>query len=310
MTAESYPRKQHIAEIFELSKPLVNSKLVCLSDLNGEELEFMKEAWTKAEVERRRQIISHLVHLSENDFRLDFSSTFLFCLRDTDESVRVQSIAGLEIEENYLLVAPLVWSLKEDDSTQVRAAAAMALGKFTMLAELGKLSTGYTDKIYTALVEILDNKIEAAEVKRRALEAIAPLNLPRVKGFIENAYHSNDTKLKASSIHAMGRNCDTMWLPTLLTELNNDEAEIRYEAANACAEFGAEEAVPYLIRMTENEDAHVQETSIKALGEIGGEEAKQTLSNLVKNPQLHIQQAAKSALKELLSCEDSLSLNL
>jgi len=310
MAAELPPTKQRIAEIFDSSKPLVNSKLAYLSGLSGEELECLAQAWAKADVERRHRVIPQLVHLSEVDFKLDFSSTLLFCLSDTDETIRLQAITGLEAEENQLLIAPLVRSLKEDSSAQVRAAAAIDLGKFAMLSELGKLSTYYADKVYTALLEVWNNKTEAVEVKRRALEAIAPLNLPRVKELIEEAYHSNDVKLKASSLYAMGRNCDSMWLPTLLTELSSDAAEIRYEAANACGELGAVEAVPHLIKLTEDEDAQVQEAAIKALGEIGGEEAKQALHKLTKNAQPRIRQTAKSALKELHLCEEPLSFKL
>ncbi len=127
------------------------------------------------------------------------------------------------------------------------------------------------------MLEVLDNKTELTEVKRRALEAISPFSLPRVKELIETAYHTDDIKLRASAICAMGRNCDLAWLPTLLVELNSDEAEIRYEAAVACGELGAEEAVPHLVEMTKNEDQQVQEAAIKALGEIGSEQAKQAL---------------------------------
>ena len=310
MTAELPLTKQRIAEIFDPSKPLVNSKLAYLSGLSGEELELLEQAWAKADVERRHQVISQLVHLGEVDFKLDFSSTFVFCLSDTDETIRLRAITGLEAEESHLLIAPLVRSLKEDSSAQVRAAAAIGLGKFAMLGELGKLSTYYADKIYTALLDVWDNKTEAVEVKRRALEAIAPLSLPRVKELIEETYHGNNVKLKASSLYAMGRNCDSMWLPTLLTELSSDEAEIRYEAANACGELGAVEAVPHLIKLTEDEDAQVQEAAIKALGEIGGEEAKQALYKLAKNSQPRIRQAAKSTLKELTFCEEPLSFKL
>ena len=308
MAAELPSYKQRIAEIFDSNEPLLNSKLVYLSDLSGEELKFLEQAWAKADAQRRHQVISQLIHLSEADLKLDFSSIFVFCLCDPDETVRTQAIVGLEAEENYLFINPLVQSLKQDSSDKVRAAAAMALGKFAMLGELGELSTHYTDKVYTALLEVLDNKTEAVEVKRRALEAIAPLNLPRVKEFIEEAYHSNDVELKASAICAMGRNCDSRWLTTLLAELSSNEAGIRYEAANACGELGANEAVPYLIRLVRDEDAQVQEAAIKALGEIGSEEAKQALNKLAESPQPRIRQAAKSALKELHFCEDSLSL--
>ncbi len=310
MTAESSSRMQHIAEIFDSSKPLANSKLVYLSDLNVTELKFLKEIWAKADATRRHQVISQLIHLSEVDVRLDFSSVFVFCRHDPDEAIRIKAIASLETEENHRLINPLIQSLKEDSSPKVRAAAAIALGKFALLSEQGSLPVHFRDEIYTALLGILDNKSETAEVKRRALEAISPFNLPRVKELIEQAYHTDDVKLKASSLYAMGRNCAPAWLTTLLTELNSAEAEIRYEAANACGELGVEKAVPYLLGLIKDEDEQVQEAALKALGEIGGEQAKQALNKLAKNPQPRIRQAAKSALKELLFCEDPLSSEL
>jgi len=305
MVAESSPRLQHVAEIFDSSKPVASSKLAYLSDLSSEELKFLKEVWTNADVTRRHQVISQLVHLNEIDFRFDFSSVFAFCLSDPDENLRIQAMTGLDGEENYILITPLLRALKEDDSAKVRAVAATALGKFALLGELDKIPTHYKNKIYTALLGVMDNKSETAEVKRRALEAVSPLNLPRVKELIEQAYHTDDVKLKSSAIYAMGRNCDSAWLTILITELNNDEAEIRYEAANACGELGAEEAVPHLLKLIKDEDYQVQEAAIKALGQIGGEQAKQALNKLAKNPQPRIRQAIKSALEEIHFCEDS-----
>jgi HEAT repeat protein len=306
MTAELFPRMQHIAEIFDSSKPVANSKLVYLSDLNSEELNFLEEIWANADAARRHQVISQLVHLSEVDFRLNFSGVFVFCLSDPDETIRTQAISGLDGEENYLLITPLLRALKEENSAKVRAAAATALGKFALLGELGKLPTHYKNKIYTALLEVLENKAEAAGVRRRALEAVSPFNLPRVKELIKQAYHTDDVKLKSSAIYAMGRNCDSAWLTTLMTELKSNEAEIRYEAANACGELGAEEAVPHLLKLIKDEDYQVQEAAIRALGQIGGEQAKQALNKLAKNPQPGICQAAKSALEEIHFCEDPL----
>ncbi len=303
MATELSPRMQHIAEIFDPSKPVASSKLVYLSDLSSQELEFLKEIWANADAARRHQVMSQLVHLSEVDFRLDFSGIFTFFLSDPDETIRIQAITGLGGEENYLLITPLLRALKEDTSAKVRAAAATALGKFALLGELDKLPTHYKNKIYTALLDVLDNKVENAEVKRRSLEAASSFNLPRVKELIEQAYHTDDVKLKSSAIYAMGRNCDSAWLPTLITELNNNEAEIRYEAANACGELGAEEAVPHLLKLIEDEDYQVQEAAIKALGQIGGEQAEQALNKLAKNPQPRIREAVKSALEELHFCE-------
>lgn len=307
MVAESPSYKQYIADIFDSNRPLVSSKLVYLSDIGKEEMEFLRSTLAKANVERRHQFITQLVHLSDSDLKLDFSNIFVSCLYDSDEAVRIQAVAGLEAEENYLVIAPLVRVLKEDTSAEVRAAAGEALGKFALSGELGKLSTDCTDKIYMALVEVLDDETEPVEVKRRALEAIAPMSLPRVKEFIEEAYHSTDAKLKASAIYAMGRNCDPEWLEILLAELSSREAEMRYEAANACGELGAEEAVSHLGRLVGDKDAQVQEAAIKALGEVGGEEARQILNKLKRSTQPRIHQAAMAALEELCLCEDTLS---
>jgi HEAT repeat protein len=299
-----------ISEVLDSSKSVNRSKLVSLSDLNSEEMEFLAEIWTDADLERRREIISQLVHLSEFDFKLDFSGVFVVSLGDPDETIRAQAVAGLDGEDNYLLIKPLVHALKEDISAKVRAAAAIALGKFALPGELGNLPSYYREKVYNSLLEVLDKKTELTEVKRRALEVISPFSLPQVKELIETAYHTDDIKLRASAIYAMGRNCDLAWLPTVLAELNSEEVEIRYEAASASGELGAEEAVPLLIEMTENEDQQVQEAAIKALGEIGNEPAKQALDKLTKNPQPSIRDAAKSALKEIQHCEDPLSLQL
>jgi HEAT repeat protein len=310
MPAEVPQRKRSIAGIFDSANSISNSKLIALSGLNTEELEFFTEMWLRTDLELRREIVSQLVHLSEVAFKLDFSSVFVLLLRDSDETIRIQAIAGLEGEENYLLIKPLVKVLKEDASAKVRTAAAVALGKFAIQGERDNLPSLYKEKVYNALLEIVENEAESIEIKRRALEAISPFSLPRVKELIETAYRADDIGLRTSAIYAMGRNCNLDWLPTLLIELNNDNHEIRYAAASACGELGADEAVPLLLKMITDEDQQVQEAAIKALGEIGNEQAKDTLGKLIKNPQPRIRDAAKSALKELQYCEDPLSLQL
>jgi HEAT repeat protein len=307
MSLDSSERKRYISEILDSSMIVNNAKLASMSCLNGEEMEFLAEVWPNVDLDRRREIIYQLIHLSEVDLRLDFSSVFVLSLGDTDEEIRMNAAKGLEGEDNYLLVKHLIKALKEDTSVGVRAAAAMALREFALQGEMGNLPTYYREKLYNSLLDILTNKTEPTEVTRRALEAISPFSLPRVRELIEEAYQTDDIKLRASAIYAMGRNCDLAWLPTLLIELSNDQAEIRYEAATACGELGAEEAVPYLLELVTDKDEHVKEAVIKALGEIGNETAKRALRELSKNPQPLIRDAAKSALKGIRFCENPLS---
>jgi len=269
-------------------------------------MEFLAKVWLDIDLERRREIISQLVHLSQTDFKLDFSGVFVLSLRDPDEAIRTKAAIGLEAEDNYLLIKPLIKALKEDISDKVRTAVAISLGHFALQGELGNLSGHYCEKVYNALLEVLDNNNESIELKRRTLESIAPFSVPRVKELIEEAYQSDNVKLKASAIFAMGRNCDLAWLPIILTELKNVEAEIRYEAAGACGELGTEEAVPHLLEMVTDLDQRVKEAAIKALGEIGNEPAKQALIKLAKNPEPVIRDAAEAALKEIQYCESPL----
>lgn len=280
-------------------QPLVSSKLADLSKLSPEEVGLFEQAWVAIEPERRRQIMYRLVELAENDAKLDFDSIFRSCLNDQDAEVRSKAIEGLWESEDTSLIDPLINLLRQDSSEKVQAAAATALGKFVMLVELNKLRSSYKSKIEHVLLSVIGHESRPVEVRRRALEAVAPLSLPEVKRAITEAYHSNDSKLKVSAIYAMGKNCDPSWLAILLRELASPNAELRYEACVACGELGEEEAVPYLIELVNDPDTEVQVAAIQALGKIGGSEAEACLKQCLNDSSELVQQTAEQALNEL-----------
>jgi HEAT repeat protein len=308
VTSEKVSNKKYIAEVLDSNEILTISALSHLSNLNADDLDFFKKSWSRINTERKRQVISQMAHLSRDNFRLNFSEIFIYCLYDIDSKIRVASIAGLSEEENFQYISPLVHILKKDRSPEVREAAVTALGNFALQGEIGKLPPASTTKIYEAFIGILDDKASGIETRCLALVAIAPLSLPRVKDLIEEAYHSNDIKLKISAIRAMGRNCDPMWLKSLLNALESGNNELLHEAVRAIGELGAEEALPDLIKLLEDANIDLQEAVIRALGEIGGDESRQALSELSQNPQQAIRRAAKAALKELDFCNDPLTL--
>ena len=301
------PIEEIIAELGNRDKPLLSSRLTELSNINSEELRLLEEVWPAIESQRRRQIVSRLVELTEDNFELDFDEVFKDCLRDQDAEVRSKAIEGLWENEEPSLINTLIDLLAQDDSAEVQATAAAALGKFVILAEHQKLSSSYISKLHQALLAAISDKTKSIEVKRRALEAVAPLGLPEVAKTIGEAYHSGNSKLRVSSIYAMGKNCNPSWLPILLKEIHSPDAEIRYEAAGACGELGEEEAVPYLIELRDALDIEVQLAAIQALGKIGGTEAKNYLEDCLDDPNEAIQQAAEQALYELNEGKDALS---
>ncbi len=301
----SSPIEETIAELGNPDKPLLSSRLSDLSNLNSEELEFLKQAWATIEPKQRRQIMYRLVELAEGNFELNFDSIFTGCLKDQDAEVRSKAIEGLWESEDASLINPLINLLEQDSSEKVQAVAATALGKFAMLAELKKLRSCYISKICQALLIVISDKSKPMEVRRRALEAAASLSLPQVKKAIKAAYHSDNAKFRASAIYAMGKNCHPSWLPMLIKELSSANAEIRYEATGACGELGEKEAVPYLTKLINDPDVDTQLAAVQALGKIGGSEAKECLERCLDNTSEVIQQAAEQALDELGAEEDS-----
>jgi len=303
----SLPIEEIIASLSNPDKSLANSSLAQLSSLSSEELKPLDEAWETIEPKRRRQIMYRLVELAEENIELNFDSIFKSRLKDSDEEVRSAAIEGLWESEETSLIDQLINLLEQDSSWKVQAVAATALGKFALLAELRKLRSSHKSKISKALLTTINDGDKPLEVKRRALEAAAPLSLPQMKQAITEAYNSSDPRLKISALFAMGRSCSRSWLPILLRELTSTDAEMRYEAAGACGELGEKEAVPYLIELVSDHDVEVQLAAIKALGKIGASEAKGCLEQCLDNPNEIVHRAAEQALYELEGGEEPLS---
>ena len=310
------PIKKTIIELGNSDKSLLNSRLSELSNLNSEELESLVRLWAPIEPQRRRQIVHRLVELVEDNLELNFDSIFKHCLKDEDDEVRSKAIEGFWENEEASLIDPLINLLEQDNSEKVQAAAAIALGKFAMLAEHKKLRPCHISKIQEALLAAITDKNKPVEVSRRALEAVAPMSLPRVKTAIMEAYQSYNSRLRISSIYAMGKSYDPSWLPILLKELASADAdaEVRYEAAGACGELEEEAAVPCLIKLVNDPDADpdadVQMAAIQALGKIGSTQAKECLEQCLDSASEAVRQTAKEALNELEVIEDPLSYRM
>jgi len=299
ITAEPASVGNIIADLTDGDKPLASSDLAELSDLNPEEIRLFNCAWKRIEPEQRQQIVNRLVELAEDNIELNFDGIFKHRLKDSSEAVRCKAIEGLWENEEASFIQPLIDMMERDSSVKVREAAAIALGRFAMLAEHGKLAPKQATRLSQALLAAIDGKVNPIDVRRRALEAVAPLSLPRVRQAIMEAYQSGNQKLKISAIYAMGKNCDLAWLQILLGELTSDSAELRYEAAVACGELGEEEAVSSLVELTDDADAEVQLVAVQALGKIGGSEAKECLELCLSHRSEVVRQVAEQALYEL-----------
>jgi HEAT repeat protein len=293
------PLELYLAELRDLEKQLVTSKLSMLSDLAPEEMALFSEAWPDIDVARRRQVLKRLVNLAEDNLELDFDGVFRFCISDADGEVKTRAIEGLWECTDHSLIDHLTGLVSEDEEDLVRESAVVGLGKFVLLAELSKLSEEDTGELEQTLLAVLGNTNERINLRCRALEAISPLSKPYVEDLIRDAYYSESRELQASALYGMGQNCHAGWLPILLKELHSPYPRFRFEATKACGELETEEAVPRLSELIEDDDAQVSLAAIEALGQIGGSAAKAVLEQCLDNPIESIREAAQDALEVL-----------
>jgi HEAT repeat protein len=306
--ADSQPVfEQYLQELADVSIKLKAARLATLSGLNTEQKAELATVWPGISVERRREAVQELLDLEEDNVEFDFGAVFLEGLGDDDAEVRLGSVRGLWEHEGVDLIPRLLTLLREDKDAVVRAEAALALGRFVLRSEEGSLRERHFRAVESGLREVISNSDEIEEVRARALEAIGPHDVAWVRQAISEAYESGVRRLKVAAVHAMGRSCEPRWLPLLLRELSNEEAEVRYEAATALGSLGDESAVKNLVAALSDDDEEVRQASIAALGEIGGREAREALSELSREGSPAAKEAAVAALAEIDFEEDPLS---
>ena len=299
-----------LQKLAEEEHPWKSRYLSGLSALSRAEAEDFRAVWRTLAPEERRRIVGALVEMSERDCGVDFSYLFRICLEDEDEEVRLQALEGLWEDDDPGLVMPLVRLLKNDGSLRVRAQAASSLGRFMLRALQERLDGYFFRRVYDALLEVAEREDEEIEVRRRAIESLAYSGDERVVNLIEMAYRHQHGKMRVSAIFAMGRNAHPRWRPIVLRELENPDAEIRYEAVRACGEMGLKEAVNILARLVNDPDYEVREAAIWALGNIGGKEARRILYGLLSEGDENLREAVEEALDELEFSSDPLGFVL
>ncbi len=275
------------------------ASLYHLSGLDNRDLVRVRKAWRRLPTELRQKMMARLVELAEADFEVNFDALFRLGLEDEDPTVRTVSVEGLWEDEDVCLIPILAARLLEDESLDVRAAAAISLGRFILMGELKKIRPEPSTTAYEALLTACQDVDEHMEVRRRALESLAYLGNETVAELIREAYEARDVQLRVSAVFAMGRTADTGWANQVRQELFRPEPELRYEAARACGELQLRDAVPEMEELADDADPEVQEAALWALGQIGGDQARKILERYCLAEDEAIQTAAEAALDEL-----------
>jgi len=278
------------------TKPPTSKQISLLSDIGPSEVDALREVWPHIPLRSRRLLISNLLAMSEADVSLDFTEVFLLALEDPDEHVRLGALEGLWEYDEEDFVPILIRMMDSDPSVQIRAEAAMNLGRFALQGELEELSPQTTDLVRRALIAAWNSPDQDVEVRRRALESVACLTGDDIGEMISAAYRDKDERMNVSAVYAMGQTLDDVWAPYVLKELKSPRPEMRYEAARSAGALELADAVPTLLDMIHDPDTEVRTAAIEALGDIGGERAVQALLELARSGNEAIREAALDAL--------------
>ena len=289
-----------LASLGDEDKPVSYQLLRSLSELNDVELQQFQSAWADYSPERRLEMLQALVQMAEEHVEYQYNPIFAWTLDDADSRVRALAIEGLWEDSNARFIERFQKMLIYDEDVDVRAAAALALGRFVHWGETNEIPARYAESAVEALWDVYHDPREHTHVRRRALEGLAASSHPGVPRLIESARFDEDLFMRISALYAMGRTADVRWIPYLLPELESESPELRMEAARALGELESSAAVDPMIKMLDVEkDAEVRYAILEALGQIGGEKAKQALQLAIDSESEAEAEIAEMALEQL-----------
>jgi hypothetical protein len=310
MSSESENMHELLEQLGDVGQSIPFSKLYPLSDLSRQRAAEFRMAWETLADEKRLRIIHALAEFAEATFEVNFDAIFRIALEDPDQEVRATAIDGLWENEDLDLIGHFLVMMRQDPSSQVRAAAASGLGRYVLAGELEKLPQPVEARIMTELLTVGLLGGESIDVRRRAIESAAYACTPEVHDMLEMAYYDEDEKMRISAVVGMGRSCDQQWKSIILEELQSYSPAMRYEAAWASGELMLQQAVPLLARLVRDPDRQVSNATIWALGQIGGPQAKKVLTDAYDDADQDTEAALDEALAELALTEGELDLAL
>jgi len=301
-TDESTPDKPSLEQVLtDLEQgQRFYADLYGFSDLSAKDLETLRERWANIAPELRASVVREAFDIGQEDFNLHLTRFFLFAAGDEDDSVRQLAVSALGNESNTAVATLLLEIVTNDRSPDIRAEAATSLGPYAMFAVFEELPEELARNIKRVLLAIAETEDESWHIRRRAAESVSAFGpSPRVNALIQRMYDEDEIGLRASALFAAGRANQREWLPTAIDELENEDAEIRFEAARAAGMFGDVDALPPLSELAKDEeDTEARHAAIAAIGEIGGQGAIRILTRLAEDAPESDQDVIDDALIE------------
>ncbi|MDA1280523.1 MAG: HEAT repeat domain-containing protein [Chloroflexi bacterium] len=275
-----------------------------LSGLTAPEVSEFGQLWVEWSSDRVLEIVDRMVSLSEEQPDVEFESIFKQGLVHADSRVRARSLKGLEDSGDRTLVGLIIRLMTDDRSDEVRVAAAQSLAHLSALAQAGRLMPRDRRMLTGALFAVLEDESELQAVKLKALEAVSVFGGERIAPHIEWAWSSKNIAARQSSLYAMGRTSNPIWIERIVGDLDHDVASVRYEATVAIGEVGDESHLRVLEATLDDTDLTVQLAAISAVERIGGDRARRLIEQRLTSPEPLVVEAAQLSLETMKEEED------
>lgn len=294
---------QKLDELFSLlmddEQLLPIENLSALSDLDIRQLERFSSCWQSLSSLRRRTLLATLGQQADEHIELLFDNINRLGLDDPSPIVRRIAIGNLWESADPTLLTQFRMALTEDSSVEVRAAAADALGRFILLAEIEDSSSEESNQIVGDILLTLKSNVPPA-LHRACIETLGFSSREDAQAIIADAYHSGDEELIQSALLAMGRSANPVWRPEILEELQHPSPQIRAVAAQAAGELELHDATQLLVELLEDISDEVVHLAIWSLGQLGSDTAKTSLLDIQASaPDPEIVEKADEALEHL-----------
>ena len=274
---------QELDELFSLlldeEQLLPIEELSALSDLDTRQLDLFSSCWQSLSPLRRRTLLATLGQQADEHIELLFDSINILALNDPDPNIRKIAIGNLWESTDPSLLTAFLTTFNEDSSLEVRTAAADALGRFVLLAELKDETFSYSDQIVDDLLGTIRDGA-SPELHRACVKSLGFSSREDAQAIIADAYNSGDEELLQSALLAMGRSANPVWRPEILQELHHPSPRIRAEAARAAGELELHDAAQLLVELLEDVSDEVIHVAIWSLGQLGGDAARTALTDI------------------------------
>ena len=277
-----------------------------LSGIDDKQARSMAQAWRDWQLSDVLDTVVELRTVAESDRSLEFDALFIAALSFPAPEVRIEGVRALSNGGSLKIAQALLKVLEQDDAADVRAAASESLHALAEPSQARNIPKTTSSRIASALRRAASD--DERVVRGKALISLAAMRDEEAFDLIDAMFDEaiDDPEMMSDVLLAMGESGDRAWLPTIEDAFYSNDARVRISAVMAFGNLANDDDVEGLAEPFDDHVLEVQMATVQALGNIGTPQAREMLSLAVSSSEPDVQQMAQTAL-DLLKAEDDLT---